>query len=328
MNQPIAYIGLDVETTGLWPFAHDVEATGLWPFTCENNDTPIFAPQPANYLLEIGLIAYDAEFNELGHIVRLTNDAMTHKHVEELAHKGAIDDYVEAMHTDNGLWHEFFVLPFMAHTLPPTIAAIEDELIAWLEHFTDVDSDNTIQPIVVGSSITLDRVFLQTFMPRLHGKLHYRSIDATSLKEALVAPGIIAPDTLADIPDSDHRVLGDIRRSVATIQAIQHAVGDTTSIPNRPRDTTQLDNVISETLFDLLDHNVVSTYTVYAPYYVTCWYVTNDEEFTIAKQDDDSYLIRFDAVDERIVVPKSAYPRDTRDALVNTITEHATTDNA
>lgn len=315
MNQPIAYVGLDVETTD------------LWPFICEDIEALKFRPQPINYLLEVGLIAYDAEFNELGHITQLVNDAATHRRVTEKAYKGLIDDYVKTMHTDNGLWHEFFGLPFTTPTLLPQTSCIEDKLIKWLKDFTNVDGDNTIQPIVVGSSITLDRVFLQTFMPRLHAKLHYRSIDATSLKEALVAPGIIAPDTLADIPDSDHRVLGDIRRSVATIQAIQHAVANPTSDPDHANDTAQLDNVISEALFDLMEDNVISTYAVHAPYCVTCWYAASDEEFVIVKQGDNPYQIRFYATDETIGVRQTIYPLTTKKELINTITRHATTTN-
>jgi oligoribonuclease len=70
---------------------------------------------------------------------------------------------------------------------------------------------------LAGNSIHQDRMFLRRWMPRLHGHLHYRNVDVSTLKELLRrwAPEIVET---APVKREGHRALQDIRESIEELR--------------------------------------------------------------------------------------------------------------
>lgn len=70
---------------------------------------------------------------------------------------------------------------------------------------------------LAGNSIHQDRRFLQRFMPRLAGFLHYRNVDVSTVKELVRRWN---PSAFESRPAKrgTHRALDDIRESIAELQ--------------------------------------------------------------------------------------------------------------
>lgn len=192
-----AYLGFDAETTALTPkkFAHDGEQGGI--------------------LVEIGMVAYNKHLQPLAQFSRLVNAEAS------LADRAAghVNAVVEKMHTDNALWHDLATVDNPADTTP---AAVEAAAIEW------VDSNGFSNLPMLGSSITLDRMFLAAEMPALLDKFHYRSVDATTLcllseRSLGISPHECLPaqaDTCAQ-----HRVIADVERSALLVRTCLHEFG-------------------------------------------------------------------------------------------------------
>ena len=171
----------------------DAETTGIDP------DTGI--------LLEIGMIAYDHTLTPINSWSSLVN---ADRHSAERA-TGIVPEAVEEMHTTNGRWHDLATAE--GDTTPATVEA---KALAWI-------NDNGYAGLpMLGSSITLDRSFLNAEMPKLLAAFHYRSVDATSL--CLVSENTVgfSPSEYLESnaeTTSKHRVLADIDRSTALIRA-------------------------------------------------------------------------------------------------------------
>ena len=178
------YLGLDLETTGI------DETTGL--------------------ILELGMIAYDSQLNPLASFHSLVS-ADTYAAARA---DGRVGEFVEKMHTDNGLWHDLATVDNPADTAPATVEAAA---LAWIEN-------NGLERLpMLGNSMTLDRSFLAVHMPRLLAAFHYRSVDATSL--CLVAQHTVGFNPADYLPDSstevsEHRVLADVQRSADLVKAV------------------------------------------------------------------------------------------------------------
>jgi oligoribonuclease len=71
--------------------------------------------------------------------------------------------------------------------------------------------------VLCGSSIWVDRVFLDRYTPALAGYLHYRMIDVTSVK--LLVERWYGPDAVFVKPtEGEHDALVDIRNSIAELR--------------------------------------------------------------------------------------------------------------
>lgn len=88
-----------------------------------------------------------------------------------------------------------------------SILAVEDELLDLLsKHFTE--------PILLaGNSIGQDRLFINSYMPALAAKLHYRMLDVTSWK--LVFQNKYK---LHHAKKGSHRALSDIEESISELK--------------------------------------------------------------------------------------------------------------
>jgi oligoribonuclease len=73
------------------------------------------------------------------------------------------------------------------------------------------------RPLLAGNSMWLDRVFLRRYMSRLHDRIHYRSVDVTSLRELVKR---WAPDVYRSRPAKvgRHRAKDDVIESIAELR--------------------------------------------------------------------------------------------------------------
>ncbi len=112
-----------------------------------------------------------------------------------------MSSYVRDMHTKSGL------LALVAQS-PITLKQAEENTLDYIRMYCEPK-----KAPLCGNSVWQDRVFLQTYMPRLHDYLHYRTIDVTSFKE--VIRRWYPNNPAAHIKKNDgHRALDDIRESI------------------------------------------------------------------------------------------------------------------
>lgn len=147
-------------------------------------------------LLEVGLIAYDGNFMQIDEI-----SIIIHHDLNNLRMNGT----VAMMHSANGLLEN-------VQESDANVQQAEAVLCKWLDKYLDPNGLDR-KPYVLGSSITFDRNVLAKHMPELYSRMHYRSIDATTIK--LLAKLMGVP---INVNAADHRVFGDIERSLEIIQ--------------------------------------------------------------------------------------------------------------
>lgn len=112
-----------------------------------------------------------------------------------------MNDFVRAMHTSSGLINE---VPNGV-----TLAEAEYEILEYILKYVP----NPSSAPLAGNTIGTDRAFLNKFMPRVDGHLHYRSIDVSSIKEL---SRHWFPRVYFNAPSKDggHRALADILESI------------------------------------------------------------------------------------------------------------------
>lgn len=178
----IAYLGLDVETTGINPHG-----------------------SPAAGLLELGMIAYTADLQPVAAFSSLVASPVALAHRET-----GVCDYVDQMHTANGLWEE---IDAAAHT-EITPEKVQQAALDWMT------SSNIPHGLpMLGSSVTLDRNFLAAEMPELLAAFHYRSVDASGLRlAATVTAGVDDAVLCEGHNGTSHRTLDDIQDSADLIR--------------------------------------------------------------------------------------------------------------
>jgi len=87
-----------------------------------------------------------------------------------------------------------------------------------------------IEPVTVkgksplaGNTVSMDRRFLEKYMPRLASHLHYRTVDVSTIKELTKR---WYPDKYEHVPKKDggHRALGDIQDSIEELKYYRRTV--------------------------------------------------------------------------------------------------------
>lgn len=157
----------------------DTETTGLDPKNC--------------LLLEVACIITDEDFNQIGKPFegRIRHNPERFKQAYEDA-----DQVVKDMHQKTGLWDN-------------TGSALGLVDLRLSLHLQDLRGDDLL--ILGGNSITLDRNFIQTYLPHSFKELHYRSLDMSSVAKFFNIAG--------NVPwmekSNDHTALTDIRNSIA-----------------------------------------------------------------------------------------------------------------
>ncbi|MFM1777930.1 MAG: hypothetical protein RL741_548 [Actinomycetota bacterium] len=123
----------------------------------------------------------------------------------------AMDPFVVNMHTESGL------LPEIPNGV--TLEAAEELLF---DYITSHIPEACKVPLA-GSSVHVDRIFLQRDMPRVDSYLHYRIIDVSSVKE--LARRWYPKAYFASPPKTgNHRALGDILDSINELKYYREAV--------------------------------------------------------------------------------------------------------
>ncbi len=126
----------------------------------------------------------------------------------DVTRPAALDPFILDMHTKNGLIADITAGKGMH------LWDVEVEIIDTLRQW-GIEGDRTTP--LCGSSLRLDRNFLEYYMPIFHEQLSYRTIDVSSFKETLMRykPAVYKA-WREQYPDDDkaHRVLDDIDWSI------------------------------------------------------------------------------------------------------------------
>lgn len=165
----------------------DVESTGVYA----NKDA----------LLEVACLVTDTNLNLLDETGYHAIVRYTPREVEKLI--GATDEYVVKMHSATNLWSK---LPYGR-----PLEAIDSELLSYIRQF----APESRTALVGGNSITLDRNFLEAYLPQSFAHLNYRSIEVSTV--ALLARWRLGDDVHYK-KQYLHAALPDIRESISELK--------------------------------------------------------------------------------------------------------------
>ena len=165
----------------------DCEMTGL---RINEDETE----RPDDEICEIGVIVTDGNlvpFDKGMTVVVKPSD-------ESLA---LMNSYVRSMHTASGLLKE----------IPNGVSVAEAEKRVMEYVVQHVPEPGTAQ--IGGNTIHMDRRFIAKYMPTLDNHLHYRSVDASTIKEIAMR---WFPDVFNALPpkNGNHRALADAIESI------------------------------------------------------------------------------------------------------------------
>jgi oligoribonuclease len=123
----------------------------------------------------------------------------------------SMDPFVVNMHTESGLLPEI-----------PNGVSLEAAEAQLFEYISSHIPEASKAPLA-GSSVHVDRIFLQRDMPRVDSYLHYRIIDVSSIKE-LVRRWYPRAYFASPTKTGNHRALGDILDSINELKYYREAV--------------------------------------------------------------------------------------------------------
>jgi len=155
-------------------------------------------------LCEIAVIVTDFDLKPL----HPGFDVVINPGAAALDHMGS---FVRGMHESSGL------LPRIEHGV--TVQEAEQQVIDYLAGLVTAGR----RPIVAGNTIGMDRRFIAKYMPNLEEKLHYRSVDVSTIKE-LSRQWYPAAFFGAPTKRGGHRALADIAESIQELAYFRNAV--------------------------------------------------------------------------------------------------------
>lgn len=194
----------------------DLETTGLDPRSCS--------------VLEVAVIVTDDKLAEIARFERVISypDAEKLAHLKgdepedviaSLAAEMKIHPRVVVMHAKNGLWDA-------CAKSPHTRSQVDEELAVFLANTSVVDEEyidkttgekktwrNTAQ--LAGSTISFDRGFMASDLPKALAVLHYRNVDVTTLNELARRFWPEIHNTRPVDSHASHRGMADIEKSLA-----------------------------------------------------------------------------------------------------------------
>lgn len=179
----------------------DVETTGIDHTTAS--------------LLEVAAILTDLQGNIVSTYNGPTLVAYSADELDALMENS--HERVQEMHAQSGLLTDLYSgMDMKTLTEAVSLEELDRSLTAWLEA-----QGLERRAYVGGNSITLDRNFLEINTPSFFNKLHYRSIDSTTIMLFLGAQGITIPRREGMYT---HRAIDDISESVWSYQQSLRAV--------------------------------------------------------------------------------------------------------
>lgn len=155
-------------------------------------------------LVEISCVITDGDLNEIGDGFEIVISAPPEK-------LETMDPIVVNMHTESGLLD-----------LIPDGVTLEVAEQALFDYITTHIPEANKAPLA-GSSVHVDRIFLERDMPRVNAYLHYRIIDVSSLKE-IVRRWYPRVYFASPTKTGNHRALGDIRDSINELKYYRASV--------------------------------------------------------------------------------------------------------
>jgi len=161
----------------------DVETSGIDPKECK--------------LIQVAAIVTDGHLNEISEPFERK---IYYSESEVSRIRSEANEFVQNMHDKNGLWN---ALPIEGESLEK----VDKDLRNFLADYTE---PNTAR--LGGNSITLDRNFLNEFLPNSFAHIHYRSYDLSSVAGWFE---LYDPNFVPFVKNSNHEALDDIRASIA-----------------------------------------------------------------------------------------------------------------
>lgn len=155
-------------------------------------------------LVEIACIITDAELNAVDEGFQVVISAPQEK-LENM------DPVVVSMHTESGLLPEI-----------PNGLSLKEAEAQLFQYISDRVPEANKAPLA-GSSVHVDRIFLQRDMPRIDSYLHYRIIDVSSIKE-LVRRWYPKMYFASPTKTGNHRALGDIQDSIVELKYYREVI--------------------------------------------------------------------------------------------------------
>ncbi|MDV6284993.1 hypothetical protein [Rhodococcus jostii] len=163
-------------------------------------------------ILEIGFALYSADLVPIERFEILAVTTGTSALIERVRNDPNFG-VVTRMHTENGLFADLETeLATLGHNVPEDLSRYESEVVDILARW-GVDEPTPL----CGTSHSMDRAFLDRWMPKVDAMFSYRIIDASSFREAgLILDGERTRtrlDLVAEYSAPTHRVAEDIHHS-------------------------------------------------------------------------------------------------------------------
>ncbi len=162
----------------------DLETTGLAHRACA--------------IIQVGMVACDDELQPIADF----SDYVTPP-PEELW-----EPYALGMHRESGLLDE-------ARTAGMPRFDVEAAAIAWMSSLVFATSSDT-KPVMCGNSLRLDRNFLDVHMSALHRCFHYRTLDVSAIRCAVVGLGLEDYQAPPDV--KAHEAIADCLASIKQLR--------------------------------------------------------------------------------------------------------------
>lgn len=159
----------------------DMEMTGLEPHEC--------VP------LEVAIVITDPDLLEL--------DAMEAVIWQPDSALSTMAPIVQKMHTENGLLGR-------VRSSPLSLREVEKKMMLMISRWAKPH-----EGVLAGNSIHQDRRFLAAYFPVVHGYLHYRMVDVSTVKELVLR--WYGEEAAFPKTQSDHTALADVRASIAEL---------------------------------------------------------------------------------------------------------------
>lgn len=118
----------------------------------------------------------------------------------------SMNNFVRKMHTNNGLLQE------LERGL--SYEEAQEKIIKYINKYINKNE----RPPIAGNSVSIDKMFIHKYMPKIVQYLHYRIIDVSSIKELSDRwyPHIALE--YSSLKHKNHRALDDIRESIEELK--------------------------------------------------------------------------------------------------------------
>lgn len=168
-----------------------------------------------NSLLQVACIITDGWLTELGTGVE---GKVFHSAEDVVGLRAQASDFVKQMHTSTGLWDA-------VTTEGVSLGDLEDLVLAEMDAHIPGGTEGVR---LGGNSITLDRNFIEGFLPRVYARLNYQSYDMSSISGFLaLVDGHFVPFEKR----GTHDALDDIRQSICEARHVKAYLAEPRNVP-------------------------------------------------------------------------------------------------